>query len=539
LDWIGFNIDDGCVLDLLSYSTGGTASRGRTRFNTSNAASLSMPSLTSLTAATFSASSGATLSANSSPWSLDTKPLTRSDGSIGSGTFSWNILTATGGSTNVDFSAMKTFDAGFPQNSNDKNRHEVSCDSGANIDLSGVTTIITPASSSDWLRFTSSDGCAIDLSSLIDIASAGSGQALFEVSGTGHFDLTQLRALNSRIGILATEDSVVDVDEIEGQEVTTIALGDNARLTATQISLNSFSSIDLGDSTTELVITGDLDIEDGATLTGGFSSSIEIKGNYTFKNTDVSEIELDSAIVLFNGDGGSVQIVEVGGFDVFTLMPTDGNFGFGQMVVGEVGFPTTVRLVDKQNNGNRQGSCDAFEAHYLFGANSDNGLYIEGNSYLLINHINTYAWDAGAGGFVWLNGLFNGNETELVGIEHGFGPGVLARNLDDTDGDQILDPIDNCPFRANLGQEDTSCNRIGNACTCGDMNGDGFVDGADLTLYKRFFGGLTSPFSGDRCGVSPAPDGGACNGADLTIIKRFFGGLPPGITNSCSAFVGP
>jgi len=71
------------------------------------------------------------------------------------------------------------------------------------------------------------------------------------------------------------------------------------------------------------------------------------------------------------------------------------------------------------------------------------------------------------------------------------------------------------------------------------MNGDGFVNGADLTLYKRYFGGLQSPFSIDRCGASPAPDGGACNGADLTIIKRYFGGLPPGITNTCAAYVGP
>ena len=71
------------------------------------------------------------------------------------------------------------------------------------------------------------------------------------------------------------------------------------------------------------------------------------------------------------------------------------------------------------------------------------------------------------------------------------------------------------------------------------MNGNGLIDGADLTLYMRYFGGLSSPFSLDRCGVSPAPDGGACDGADLTVIKRYFGGLPPGITNTCSAYVGP
>jgi hypothetical protein len=50
---------------------------------------------------------------------------------------------------------------------------------------------------------------------------------------------------------------------------------------------------------------------------------------------------------------------------------------------------------------------------------------------------------------------------------------------------------------------------------------------------------VSSPFSMECCGVSPASDGGACNGAALTVIKRQFGGLPPGITNSCSAYVGP
>jgi len=109
----------------------------------------------------------------------------------------------------------------------------------------------------------------------------------------------------------------------------------------------------------------------------------------------------------------------------------------------------------------------------------------------------------------------------------------------DADLDAVGDLCDNCEYRANLGQQDANGDGLGDVCQCADMNGDGFVNGADLTLYKRYFGGLQSPFSIDRCGASPAPDGGACNGADLTIIKRYFGGLPPGITNTCAAYVGP
>jgi hypothetical protein len=98
---------------------------------------------------------------------------------------------------------------------------------------------------------------------------------------------------------------------------------------------------------------------------------------------------------------------------------------------------------------------------------------------------------------------------------------------------------DNCRYRANPGQGDADGDGGGDACRCGDMNGNGMVDGPDLTLYKRHFGGLASPFSTDRCGVSPAADGGTCDGADLTVIKRFFGGLPPGIANTCAAYLGP
>jgi hypothetical protein len=138
-------------------------------------------------------------------------------------------------------------------------------------------------------------------------------------------------------------------------------------------------------------------------------------------------------------------------------------------------------------------------------------------------------------------------------------PGAVTVGVGDTDddgvpddGDGSGDPTDhpcapgasvgcddNCRYRSNPDQADANGDGVGDVCTCGDMNGNGLVDGADLTLYKRYFGGLSSPFSTDRCGVSPAPDGGACNGADLTVIKRYFGGLPPGITNTCSAYVGP
>ena len=184
---------------------------------------------------------------------------------------------------------------------------------------------------------------------------------------------------------------------------------------------------------------------------------------------------------------------------------------------------------------------------------------------------NTFQVEMHFNGTIVISFLGIGAADGLVGLSEGFGvpPGFIESDLsamgpclclgDDTDGDGILDDgdcsgivgdypcphavttdcDDNCTFRWNPDQSDVSGDGVGDVCQCADMNGDGLIDGADLTLYRRYFGGLPSPFSLDRCGVSPAPDGGACDGADLTVILRSFGGLSPGITNTCSAYMGP
>lgn len=64
----------------------------------------------------------------------------------------------------------------------------------------------------------------------------------------------------------------------------------------------------------------------------------------------------------------------------------------------------------------------------------------------------------------------------------------------DADDDGWTNAFDNCALRTNADQADANGDRVGDVCQCGDMNGNGLIDGADLTLYKRFFGGLVSPF---------------------------------------------
>ena len=71
---------------------------------------------------------------------------------------------------------------------------------------------------------------------------------------------------------------------------------------------------------------------------------------------------------------------------------------------------------------------------------------------------------------------------------------------------------------------------IGNACQCGDVNGNGVVNTTDATLIKRSVAGLAPYFSIDgmpfpgNCDVN---GNGACNTTDGTIVKRNVAGLAP------------
>src|SRR4029450_8175587 len=43
-------------------------------------------------------------------------------------------------------------------------------------------------------------------------------------------------------------------------------------------------------------------------------------------------------------------------------------------------------------------------------------------------------------------------------------PDVVAQNANDSDGDELPDPIDNCPTVWNIMQEDLDEDRVGDAC---------------------------------------------------------------------------
>jgi hypothetical protein len=96
---------------------------------------------------------------------------------------------------------------------------------------------------------------------------------------------------------------------------------------------------------------------------------------------------MDSAGMWFIGN--EEQNCEAGGEDLGANGASAGNFGAGQMVVGQDSQATYVHLKDSINNGNRTGGKP--EALYLYGLNGENGLRILGGSTLFLDDLHAYA----------------------------------------------------------------------------------------------------------------------------------------------------
>ena len=96
----------------------------------------------------------------------------------------------------------------------------------------------------------------------------------------------------------------------------------------------------------------------------------------------------------------------------------------------------------------------------------------------------------------------------------------------DADGDGVADADDNCPYAANPDQTDTggvgplaAADGIGDACQCGDVNGDGRVTGTDAVVIRRAFlvppkATMTKP---DLCDVGATA---GCTQSDAVVIRR-------------------
>ncbi|MFQ5699819.1 MAG: hypothetical protein ACE5IL_16265 [Myxococcota bacterium] len=119
----------------------------------------------------------------------------------------------------------------------------------------------------------------------------------------------------------------------------------------------------------------------------------------------------------------------------------------------------------------------------------------------------------------------------------------------DADADGVADTRDDCPFTSDPDQLDrgglghgSGPDGLGDACQCGDVTGDGYVDLSDLVVMRRAIAGLEpNPAfrAPELCNVRgpidahDGPDSDAlrddCGVADAVVLQRALGGLPPGI----------
>jgi hypothetical protein len=113
-------------------------------------------------------------------------------------------------------------------------------------------------------------------------------------------------------------------------------------------------------------------------------------------------------------------------------------------------------------------------------------------------------------------------------------PKSLAIVPADTDGDGTPDTVDNCPNYSNADQLDTNEDGIGDACQCGDVDGNGVLNTTDALLIAR--GWVTDPDDVARCDVSGDAEH-ACNTTDALLIARGRAPTTPQ-EQTCPAYTG-
>ncbi len=122
---------------------------------------------------------------------------------------------------------------------------------------------------------------------------------------------------------------------------------------------------------------------------------------------------------------------------------------------------------------------------------------------------------------------------------------MRALGCDDGDLDGMVDAVDNCPNLANESQLDrggidtTTPDGIGDACQCGDVTGNGIVNGQDANAIKRHGLGLTPNPLFTVPGNCDVSGNGQCNGQDANAVKRIALGQPsPSFGQNCHNAVG-
>ena len=171
------------------------------------------------------------------------------------------------------------------------------------------------------------------------------------------------------------------------------------------------SSLTVSGANSILTLQGNLSSDITSSLSLGASTTVIVSGNLSNAGTNETRYTASSAAVEFVGP--EEHTLEVAGLDLGPVNPgNNGNFGLGQLLVGQLDSPATLMLVDLVDNGNRLAGKD--EALYLFGSGGDGGLSLLDGSTLVLNHLDAY--DYVNGSWVSLQSVLGGsNQVAFAG----------------------------------------------------------------------------------------------------------------------------
>jgi hypothetical protein len=449
------------VIDLESLHTL-TSVRGSTRFAVTNEGTLYLPSLESANQVTFELNTGATVSVDDPSDGKDPPPAVYSStglwaSALYSHTRYWELFNVSGAGTLLDLSSVLSIDAGFNDNDGDDyNIQQIIVWSGGKIDLSAVETITAPTRAEDRLDFEITGGSIV----LGNLSTLGSSKVTVTGLDLGPVD-----------GVTAGELIVNgDINPDGPSDITITGIGSDPK-------------------TATLEVVGEINLND-PTILNLSEATLSVGGDLQFSLTDEEHFKAVDAIVHFKGSG--TQLLEVGGLDVdiYVEMLPNGNFGFGQIIVGQEGTPTAVRLRDEIDNGNGYACWTQKEALYLgIGENYQEGLIINEDSTLVLDGVNLYVYDNGT--WVHVNPLLPEGIDEIPWT----GGGTIKKGCTniklagDVNGDGWVNVLDLNEIRDNFMQSgDPSW--IGADITC-----DGWVNVSDLNVVRDQFMNQTCTFT--------------------------------------------
>ena len=370
------------------------------------ASTLTLPALQSTSGGTWNVPDGGMIDA-SSLTELHNTEVNVGDG----GSLNIPVVTDISGSI-INLGANQTINSA-PITSMDNAR--VNLTGGANFSTSATAYVANVTGT-----VFSADGAGTDLD-LSTIQSwtqnnfGGFGRRAVLASGDGHIDLSGLETIQNNSGdddifFQAVSGGTIDLTRlvtVDGPIVLDVETGGHI-ITGSPNTTVDGVSIDVRDMGSRVTVLGDLLMGPETSIHVQDTAAVEIAGNFTHQATSEPDVELSIASVWMNGSGG--QFLEVASEDLGIDGSTTGNFGIGQLQVGDPNDSSAVNLLDSQDNGNRNGGAEAL---YLFGLGGPEGLRIAGGSVLVLNGVDVYAFDPLQGGQVHINSLFGPGDFRI------------------------------------------------------------------------------------------------------------------------------